>query len=142
MTTTGWTAKDSLSSNVGFFPGAARVEDISHAALNMSMAVAAYRMGIGFDETDMKRFSNTLLKNVLTPGRDGNRRTVDGRGEYPAYFNALHRWLELSAVNPEVYHAVRETYLNNKKAETVHFTADLLKWEQVLKRSGSAERNE
>ena len=134
MTTTGWTAQDSLSSNVGFFPGAARVEDISHAALNMAMAVAAHRMGFGFDDSDMRRFANTLLKNVLTPSRDGNRRTVDGKGEYPAYFNALGRWLELSAVHPEVYHAIRQTYLN-KGEESLHFMASLLKWEQLLSAS-------
>jgi len=127
MTTTGWTPEDNLSFNVRYFRAAPYVEDISHGTLDIAMVMAAYRMGIGFDSVDVARFSNTLLKNVISPDRRTVRRTVNGKGEYPAYFPALHRWLELSEVNEEVYKAVKEIYLKREE-ESLGFTANLLKW--------------
>lgn len=135
MTTKGWTPEDQLSSNVKYFKGAANVEDISHGALDISMIVAAQEAGIVFDQQDVKRFANTLLVNVLTADRKGVRRKVDGGAEHPAYFQALHGWLELSGANPEVYHAIRQTYLNRAQ-ESLAICANLLKWERKLKQNG------
>lgn len=132
MTTTGWTPADNLSANVKYFKGAYNIEDISHGVLDIAMVTAANRQGIVFNDEDVKRFTNTLLINVLTPDRKSVRRTVDGKGDYPPYFNALHGWLELAAANPEVYHAIREAY-NKKGEENLAFSADLLKWERKLK---------
>ncbi len=129
MTTTGWSPKDSLSFNVYYFHPAPYVEDISHGTLDIAMVMAAHRMGIGFDKTDAQRFANTLLRNVISADRTTTSRTVNGLGEYPAYFPALHRWLELSEVDPNVYAVIREIYLNRKE-ETLGFSANLLKWER------------
>jgi hypothetical protein len=131
MTTVGWTPADNISYNVMVFAPAARVEDVSHASLNATMMTAAYRMGIGFDQKDMKRFANTLLKNVLNEERTANRRTVDGKGEYPAYFAALHNWLALAEGDPQVYHALREAY-QNWDNQALPFCANLLKWERKI----------
>lgn len=131
MTTTGWTPEDNLSENVRYFKGSYNIEDISHAVLDIAMVVAANRQGIVFNDEDVKRFSNTLLVNVLTPDRKGVRRTVDGNGEYPAYFNALYGWLELAEANPEVYYAIRQAYLNRGE-ETLALSAELLKWQRKL----------
>lgn len=131
MTTKGWTPEDSLSANVKYFKPAANVEDISHGTLDISMIVEANRAGVVFSDNDVKRFANTLLNNVLTPDRLGVRRTVDGKMDYPNYFNALHGWLELSGANPEVYKAIRQAYIFNGK-ETLPFSAKLLKLERKL----------
>ncbi len=132
MTTKGWVPEDQLSSNVKYFRGAAHVEDISHGALDISMIVAAQEAGIVFDQRDVKRFANTLLVNVLTADRKGVKRKVDGGAEHPAYFQALHGWLDLAGANPEVYHAIRQTYLNRDE-ESLAICANLLKWERKLK---------
>lgn len=131
MTTKGWTPEDNLSANVKYFKAAANVEDISHGTLDISMIVEANRAGIVFSDSDVKRFANTLLINVLTPDRLGVRRTVDGKTDYPNYFNALHGWLELAGANPQVYKAIRQAYIFNGK-ETLPFSAKLLKWERKL----------
>ncbi|MDR6783935.1 hypothetical protein ABIE26_002676 [Pedobacter africanus] len=132
MTTKGWLPEDQLSQNVKYFKGAANVEDISHGALDIAMIVAAQQAGIVFDQQDVKRFANTLLVNVLTPDRKSVRRKVDGGTEYPAYFQALHGWADLAHVNPEVYKAIRQTYLNRGE-ESLAICAALLKWERKLK---------
>lgn len=131
MTTVGWVPSDNISYNVKVFSPAARVEDVSHAALNANMMAAAYRMGIGFDKTDMQRFANTLLKNVLNEDRTANRRTVDGKGEYPRYFAAVNNWLTLAEGDPQVYHALKEAYLKWDN-QTFPFCANLLKWERKI----------
>ncbi len=131
MTTKGWTPEDNLSANVKYFKPAASVEDISHGTLDISMIVEANRAGIVFSDNDVRRFANTLLINVLTPDRKGVRRAVDGKMEYPGYFNALHGWLELSGANPEVYKAIRQAYVS-KGEENLSFCARLLKWGKKL----------
>jgi hypothetical protein len=132
MTTKGWTPEDSLSFNVKYFKPAPNVEDISHGVLDIAMIAAANRAGIVFSNTDVQRFANTLLINVLMPDRTGVRRGVDGGPEHPAYFAILHGWLELAAANPEVYHAIRQAYIY-KSEESLAFCANLLKWERKLK---------
>lgn len=133
MTTIGWTPADNLSSNVMVYKGSPNIEDTSHGVLDIAMVVAANREGIVFTKQDVQRFANTLLHNVILPERNGIRRAVDGvGGEQPAYFSILHGWLELAATNPEVYYAIRKTYLN-KNEENLAFTAELLRWEKKIK---------
>jgi len=132
MTTTGWKPGDNLSANVRYFEPRPYVEDVSHGVLDIAMIMAAYHEGIEFSKTDLLRFANTLLVNVITPDRTEVRIRVDGGAEHPAYFNALGGWLELSEANPEVYHAIRQTYIN-KGQENLAFCANLLKWERILK---------
>jgi hypothetical protein len=131
MTTVGWKPEDNLSLNVKYFKPSASVEDVSHGVLDIAMIVEANRTGIVFDDTDVKRFANTLLVNVLLPDHSGVRRGVDGGPENPGYFNALHGWLELSAANTEVYKAIRKAYFK-KGEESLSFCASLLKWERKL----------
>ena len=132
MTTTGWKPEDNLSSNVKYFEPRPYVEDISHGVLDVAMIMAAYHAGIVFSKTDLLRFANTLLVNVINPERTEVRIRVDGGPEHPAYFNALSGWLELTEANPEVYNAIRQTYIN-KGVENLAFCANLLKWERRIK---------
>jgi hypothetical protein len=107
------------------------MEDISHGVLDMAMAVAGHQAGLVFDDTDMRRFANTLLQQVVLPDHSGVRRRVDGQGEYPPYFRALHGWLVLTPANPEVYRAIRQAYAL-WEGEDLAFCANLLKWERRL----------
>lgn len=133
MTTTGWKPADSISANVKYFRPAAITEDVSHGILDIAMVTTAAENKVVFDDTDMKRFANTLLLHVLMPDRSGVRRRVDGKGpEHAAYFNQLHGWLELASANPAVYEAIRAAYLI-KGEESLTFCARLLKWERKLR---------
>lgn len=132
MTTTGWKPEDNISYNVKVYEGKARTEDISHGGHDIHMVMAAYKMGIGFDSTDIKRFANTFLKNVLTADREKITRLVDGSGDYQAYFNALHQWFVLSEVEPEVARAGKYIY-NLRSEETLPFTSKLLNCERFIK---------
>ncbi len=131
VTTKGWGPADNISYNVKYYQQRAYVEDLSHAGHNIRMVMEAYRMGIRFDEADMKRFANTFLKNALTPDRTKITRLVDGSGDNQAYFNALHQWFVLAEVNPEVAKAAEEIYLYRKE-ETLPTTARLLKYRSLL----------
>jgi len=133
MTTVGWKPEDNLSSNVMFYKGAPNMEDSSHGVLDIAMVMAANKEDLVFTKDDIMRFSNTLLKNILLSDRSGIRRAVDGKGgDHAPYFPILHGWLELAAVNPEVYQEIRKTYLNRGE-ENLAFTAELLRWERKIK---------
>jgi hypothetical protein len=133
VTTTGWTAANSPSANIPNQPPAAAVEDISHGVLDIAMVVAAQRAGVVFDASEIRRFANTLLVNVLNPERNNVRRRVDGSaGEYPAYFPALAGWLELAEANPRVYEDIRRT-VEKGGPDNLQLVAALLKWERVLR---------
>lgn len=125
MTTVGWTPEDSISHNVKVYEGKARVEDISHGGHDIEMVMAAFRMGIAFDKTDIRRFANTFLRNVLTEDRGKITRLVDGSGDYQAYFLSIYQWLALSEVVPEVAQAGRQIY-ESRPEESLPFTAALL----------------
>jgi hypothetical protein len=132
MTTTGWTPKENISSNTSYFKPAPHIEDISHGVLDIAMVAEAYKQRLVFDSIDMKRFANTVLKNILIPGATGVRRKVDGEGEeYDPYFPALFGWLELSDANEEVYVRIKNLYTKRNK-ESFLFSARLLKWKKRL----------
>ncbi|WP_236973661.1 hypothetical protein [Membranihabitans maritimus] len=131
MTTVGWKPEDSISYNVKVFPGKARTEDISHGALDIALVMNAYSMGIEFSKKDVSRFANTLIKNVILENYIGVSRWVDGKGEYPGYFNALHRWLPLAKVVPDVYEHIEKAYFKRGE-ENFFFSANLLKWKTKL----------
>lgn len=138
MTTKGWSPQDKLSANVRYFPPAPYVEDISHGALDVAMVLAAHRENLVFDDRDVQRFANTLLRNVLLPDFSGVRRRVDGTGEaYAPYFPASHGWLELAAADAAVYRGLRQAYEKWDK-EDLGYLAALLKWEQKLEPAGGS----
>ena len=132
VTTTGWTAADSPSRNLPVLAPAPIVEDSSHGVLDIALVVSAHEVGLVFDATDLRRFANTLLTHVLTPGRDGIHRRVDGgAGVYPDYLPALGGWLELSRANPDVYREIRRT-IETTGTNDPKVIAAVLKWERRL----------
>lgn len=133
MTTVGWKPEDKLSANVNVFKPYAITEDVSHGILDIAMVAEATAQGVVFDQTDLKRFANTLLLHVMTPDGCDMRRRVDGLGPaHPEYFNQLHGWLELAPGNEKVYPVIKKAYLC-KNEESFVFCARLLKWEKQLR---------
>lgn len=133
VTTTGWTPATSPSLNIPNLSPAAAIEDVSHAVLDIGLVVSAWRAGVVFDETDVRRCANTLLLNVLNPERTTVRRRVDGSaGEFPAYLPALAGWLELAEANPAVYHEIRRT-VEQSGTDHLQLVAALLKWQSRVR---------
>ncbi len=132
--TDGWEPGRTPSDNTPFMPPNRAIEDISHGALDIALAVSAAQAGVVFTPRDLERFSRTLLRNVLTPARDGVRRRVDGTGDpYSPYLPALAGWLELSVADPAVYREIRRTLETTRTAELTVIAA-ILKWERKLQR--------
>ncbi|WP_163505975.1 hypothetical protein [Fodinicola acaciae] len=111
---TGYTAKD-VSSYTQTFPAARQVEDLSHAALNLEFAIAAYRTGLpapdsSFTTVDMQRLANTYLHNIAY-GSTGAHLNVNGTGTAGAgYIDQVPRWIPVAEWNHSVYsHALAVT---------------------------------
>ena len=81
------------------------VEDISHAALNVSFIYECYINNILFAENDLIKLSNTLRYSVFEFATT-TRKTVNGRGEKNKYQLQLGRWLNLAEFDPNVSHLV------------------------------------
>lgn len=131
VTTVGWKPADNISENIRFLKPFGGPEDISHASITIAMVAAAYDMGIGFDKTDMQRFANTLLRNILNEDRTANRSDVAGKGRMDGYFPEVYGYLCLTEGNPQVYHAIREAY-TKWSGQRFPFCAALLKWEKKV----------
>lgn len=131
VTTTGWKPSDNISENMRFLKPFSGPEDISHASITISLVEAGYRMGIGFDKADMRRFANTLLKNILNEDRTEARSDVAGKGNGREYFAEIYGYLCLIDGNEEVYHAIKEAYIK-WDGQRLPFLAGLLKWEKKM----------
>lgn len=62
---------------------ARQIEDISHAHIDVDLAIEAYRNNIVFNETDMRRLAATFTRNVATTSPSGSPSAwsnVDGSG--------------------------------------------------------------
>lgn len=80
-------------------------EDISHAAINADFVFQCYRAGIVFDKTDMKRFSNTVVR--VFAAKDSLPMCVDGTGEFKIdYAYQAGRWLHLGYLYPETANSI------------------------------------
>jgi hypothetical protein len=81
------------------------VEDISHAAINISFIYECYNEDVVFSESDLIKLSNTLRYSVFEFNKT-TRRNVDGTGEKNKYQLQLGRWLNLAEVDPNLSHLV------------------------------------
>jgi hypothetical protein len=81
----GWSRADDVSDN---FPvrGPSKVkEDVSHGHIDVTMAMVAYRAGIGIGRADMVRLYRTFTERVMrtADGRPTVSQFVDGSGTVP-----------------------------------------------------------
>jgi hypothetical protein len=98
----GWTRADDISDN---FPvrGPSRVkEDVSHGHVDVTMAMVAYRAGIGITRADMVRLYRTFTERVMRTASDGRptvSQFVDGSGTVPmlGYETIVPSWLGVAS---------------------------------------------
>jgi hypothetical protein len=132
VTTTGWTRADNLSDNMPECKAKPIIEDVSHGTLDIQLVVNAAAAGIAFDETDLKRFANTFLNNVVMKDRSGINGRVDGTEPNSRYIRtSLAGWLPLAQADAKVYEACKELYVKHGEDQFYQLAA-LLKWEKRL----------
>jgi hypothetical protein len=114
FTATGYTTRD-VSSYTQTIAASKQAEDLSHGALNLEFAVAAYRTGLPgievFTTTDMQRLANTYLHNIAS-GTNSAHPNVDGSGGTagPGVLDQIPRWIPVAEWNPAAYtHALAVT---------------------------------
>ena len=109
-----------------------RREDTGHANLDIEFVIRAYRQGIVFDETDMKRFANTFVhvlwnRDEETPEFRSHVDFEYGRdvGDYQ-----LRRWIWLYEFDPQVGRLVSQYYLSHPNLKRVNeVLANLACWQ-------------
>lgn len=127
---TGYTAQD-VSSYTQTFTAAKQIEDISHAALNLEFAIAAYRTGLAapdssFTTTDMQRLANTYLRYIAN-GATGAHLNINGTGTAgPGFIDQVPRWIPVAEWNHTVFtHALAvtkaQTFLPNTGSHVLGF---------------------
>lgn len=138
--TTGWTKQDNISDNTPHHKPWPQVEDTSHGALEVEMAVNAAADGIVFDATDLRRFANTFLRNVVLPDRSGFNAHVDGTDPNSRYKETrVVGWLALAHVDRAIYDVAAEVY-QKRGRDDFRSLAALLKWQKRLERPAAAPR--
>jgi hypothetical protein len=96
-------------------PGAG-YEDISHAAINVDLAVKCAQRGIVFTREDLHRLERTLLQNVLVgDGRIADR--VGGPPAFDKYRPAALQWASLAKTSPRVGDTLTELALRDEFAQ-------------------------
>ncbi|MEQ4203918.1 hypothetical protein [Actinopolymorpha sp. B9G3] len=91
---------------------ARQIEDVSHAAITVEFAAAAFRAHLGMDGRDLARLARTYTQNVA--GGASAHVRVDGTGALnPTYALQTPRWMPLAPWDEQVFHhslAVYENY--------------------------------
>jgi hypothetical protein len=94
--------------------GHKNIEDTSHAHLDVDFAGLAFENNLGvFDETDMKRFANTFMRNVMTTNKTGAPTTfsnVDGTGGKGSADTIAAGWMPVAKWDERIYESVKEIY--------------------------------
>ena len=107
------------------------VEDFNHAHVDISFVVLAYKRGLSLTEQDMKRFANTLTKNLYL-GNGELAETVDGvepntnKNYYPIGFD----WIDLAEFDPTILDIAKEVY--NKYYSKPSWCRDLQGWAEIM----------
>lgn len=130
--TTGWTKADDISLNIPAHSAWRHIEDTSHGALEVEMAVNCAAAGIVFDASDIQRFANTFTQKVVNADRTGFNGQVDGSAPKSEFFGArVAGWLPLAQQDLRVYEVARKVYENRNKGDFPS-AARLLKWQNTL----------
>jgi hypothetical protein len=88
-----------------------QIEDISHAAITVEFAAAAFRAHFGIGGRDMARLARTYTQNVASGA--SARLRVNGTGALnPTYAHQTPRWMPLAPFDEQVYHHALAVYEN------------------------------
>jgi hypothetical protein len=106
-------------------------EDFNHGHIDLSFVVLAYKRGLDLTEQDMKRFANTITKN-LYQGNGELAYTVDGvepntsKNYYPIAFD----WIDLAEFDTSIVDIAKEVY--NKNYPNPSWSRPFLGWAEIL----------
>jgi hypothetical protein len=107
-------------------------EDFNHAHIDLGFLILAYKRGLGLNALDMRRFANTLTKNVylgdgeLSWSIDGSE--IDSEKSYwPVGFD----WIDLSEFDPRVLDIAKEVYRKHYSRPT--WSRPFLGWAEILR---------
>ncbi|WP_253763246.1 hypothetical protein [Hamadaea flava] len=115
----GFTKEEALSEYTPSYgtpgSGAAQVEDLSHGAIDVEFAVAAFRGRLAFHGDDMVRFARSYSRNMATATAAGAATTflrVDGTGGLATsgQFLQAPRWMPAAAWDRAVFDHSRAVY--------------------------------
>ncbi|MEV6964323.1 hypothetical protein AB0M47_04335 [Hamadaea sp. NPDC051192] len=95
--------------------GATQIEDLSHGAIDVEFAVAAFRARLAFKGADMARFAHAYSRNMATYAASGGATTflrVDGTGGLATsgQFLQAPRWMPAAAWDRAVFDHSRAVY--------------------------------
>lgn len=92
------------------------IEDLSHGAIDVEFAAAAFRNKLSFTGQDMARFARTYSKNLIAPTGDDGHPTayvrVDGTGgtTTPGQYLQAPRWMAVAQWDDAVFTHSRSIY--------------------------------
>ncbi|NEE02299.1 hypothetical protein [Phytoactinopolyspora halotolerans] len=117
----GYSQDDDVSEWTPAYNGARQIEDGSHGAISVEAALAGYRLGMVFDETDMRRFAATYADNMLAYGDDGQAHVwyrVDGTANLGLQDLQAPRWVNLARWDERIFDHAREIF-NREQPEPI-----------------------
>ena len=107
------------------------IEDISHAHMDISFVLLAYKQGLDVTEQDMKRFANTLTKNMYL-GNGDVAYSVDGLEPNSSgrYYPVGYDWIDLAEFDPSILDIAKEVY--NKYYSNPSWSRPFQGWAEIL----------
>ncbi|MEU4231564.1 hypothetical protein AB0F17_45335 [Nonomuraea sp. NPDC026600] len=115
-TYTGFAKTDDVSEYTPSSTPVRSIEDLSHGAIDVEFAAAAFRDKLAFKGQDMGRFARTYSKNLIAPiGADGSPTAylrVDGTGSTttPGQYLQAPRWMAIAQWDDAVFTHSRSIY--------------------------------
>ncbi|WP_129669348.1 hypothetical protein [Phytoactinopolyspora endophytica] len=109
----GYSQADDVSEWTPAYNGARQIEDGSHGAISIEAALAGYRLGLVFDETDMRRFAATYTDNLMHYDDDGEAHVwyrVDGTANLGLQDLQAPRWANLASWDERIFTHAREIF--------------------------------
>lgn len=121
----GYTQADDVSEWTPAYNGARQVEDGSHGAISVEAMLAGYRLGLVFDETDMRRAAATYTDNLMAYDDAGDAHVwyrVDGTLHLGIQDAQAPRWANLAGWDERIFTHSREIF-NREQPEPIFGSA-------------------
>lgn len=110
----GFTQADDVSEWTPAYPnGARQIEDGSHGAISVEAMLAGYRLGLVFNEADMKRVAATYTDNLMYYDENGEAHVwyqINGRSNLGLQDLQAPRWVNLAGWDERIFTHAREIF--------------------------------
>jgi hypothetical protein len=134
----GYRQADDVSEWTPAYPAARQPEDNSHGAVDVEAALAGFRDGLVFDETDMRRLAATYTDNLMRHAADGVPHVaanVNGSGAVGSLDRQAPRWVNLARWDERIFTHARDI-INRMQPEPL-YGSDLLGIASLAAHAGS-----